>query len=145
MMNDARLMHIQCTVLQIRGYIRGKPLSVNHLLHIQGLGTYHMSKITKVRNEPCPLKANRTPAQSMDVGDDEEMLAEADPSKMEDLQMLADADELAGEQTWPTKDEEAAMMDAGWEDGDDHMVEAEGEGGSKVGCREQKGERGWDG
>ena len=71
--------------------------------------------------------------------DEDEVLASADPSKREDLGMLAEADELAGEQTWPTKDEEAEMMDAGWEDDDIDMKGQKGQqveataGGSKVG------------
>lgn len=41
---------------QLTGYIRGKPLSVNQLVHLTGIGTFQMATITKGLGEPCPFK-----------------------------------------------------------------------------------------
>ena len=40
--------------LQVTGYLRGPPLSVNRLVHIPGYGDYQMSKIT-APTDPNPL------------------------------------------------------------------------------------------
>lgn len=96
---------------QVQGYIRGRPLCVNHLVHLPGVGNFRLSKISKAKNEPAPLKEARggkTGAMETEAAEEEEVLARADPSKMEALTMLAEVDELAGEQTWPTEEEEAA-------------------------------------
>ncbi|OQR82743.1 pre-rRNA-processing protein TSR1 [Achlya hypogyna] len=72
--------------LHITGYLRGKPLSANQLIHLTDIGTYQLSHVTK--------------------GDDPNvLLARADPAKQEDLQYEAEVDTFAAEQTWPTEEE----------------------------------------
>ncbi|CAK4074489.1 unnamed protein product [Aphanomyces euteiches] len=69
--------------LQVTGYVRGRPLSVNQLVHVTDIGTFQMSHILQ--------------------GD--QIVATADPSKREDLQFEADVDTFAADQTWPTEEE----------------------------------------
>ncbi|OQS04497.1 pre-rRNA-processing protein TSR1 [Thraustotheca clavata] len=72
--------------LHISGFLRGKPLSVNQLIHLTDIGTYQLSHVLK--------------------GDDNTtVLARADPSKQEDLQYEAEVGTFAAEQTWPTEEE----------------------------------------
>ncbi|KDO28803.1 hypothetical protein SPRG_05711 [Saprolegnia parasitica CBS 223.65] len=72
--------------LHVTGYLRGKPLSANQLIHLTDIGTYQLSHVVK--------------------GDDQNtLLARADPSKQEDLQYEAEVDTFAAEQTWPTEEE----------------------------------------
>lgn len=39
--------------------MRGKPLSVNQLVHVPGVGTFAMAQIRRCRQEPCPLREPR--------------------------------------------------------------------------------------
>ena len=49
---------------QVRGYVRGKPLCVNQLVHLPGVGTFSMAQIRRCRLEPCPLRGGaRKPQQ----------------------------------------------------------------------------------
>jgi len=100
-------------VLRVRGYVRGKPLNVDQLVHLPGVGTYAMSRILKAGvAEPCPLRGARSSSSSsgmMEEGEGgKEVLAEAvgGEAREESLKMWAEVDELAGEQTWPTMEEE---------------------------------------
>ncbi|KAF0695474.1 Aste57867_13717 [Aphanomyces stellatus] len=72
--------------LHVTGYIRGRPLSVNHLIHLTDIGTFQMSHIAS-------------------GADPSVVLATADPTKRDDLQYEADVDTFAAEQTWPTEEE----------------------------------------
>lgn len=49
------------------------------------------------------MRAGRQEGQGL--GQVGAVLAEADPAAQEDLQMEAQVDHLAGEQTWPTEEE----------------------------------------
>ncbi|TYZ62595.1 hypothetical protein PybrP1_002355 [[Pythium] brassicae (nom. inval.)] len=103
-------------VLQLSGYVRGKPLSVNQLLHITDVGTFQMSHITIT-----PVKQVDA-AGKMQVGDEgvesaaelsEHVLATASAELQEDLRYEAEYDPFAAEQTWPTQEElEEAERDA---------------------------------
>jgi hypothetical protein len=46
-------------MLQLRGYIVGRPLSVDQLVHVPSLGTFRMHAISKAPSEPCTLKPKR--------------------------------------------------------------------------------------
>lgn len=103
-------------VLQVSGYIRGKPLSVNQLLHITDVGTFQMSHITIT-----PVKQVDASGK-MQIGDEsvqdaaeltEHVLATASAELQEDLRYEAEYDPFAAEQTWPTQEElEEAERDA---------------------------------
>ena len=72
--------------------------------------------------------------------EEEEVLARADPSKVEALTSLAEADELAGEQTWPTREEEAEAVAAAMAmEGEGEGEEDAGDGGKRK--KEQSKER----
>lgn len=88
--------------LKVSGYLRGRPLSVNQLVHITGHGTYKMSKI-EASPDPYPERSHR--AKSSDMGIEDSTLAVVDESKVPSLQEEATPDLLAGEQTWPTNEE----------------------------------------
>ncbi|TMW60731.1 hypothetical protein Poli38472_000773 [Pythium oligandrum] len=95
--------------LQLSGYIRGKPMSVNQLIHITDVGTFQLSHITQGETKQTKVE------QKLDMSDDMAaetaatsetvVLAQADPSVQEDLRMEAEYDPFAAEQTWPTKEE----------------------------------------
>ncbi|DAZ99793.1 TPA: hypothetical protein N0F65_001302 [Lagenidium giganteum] len=102
--------------LEISGYIRGKPLSVNQLIHITDVGTFQMSHISqgqlKVAEKAATEKMEMEDATA--VAEHEfAVLARADPSIQEDLRCEAEYDPFAAEQTWPTNEElEEAEQDA---------------------------------
>ena len=118
-------------VLRVRGYVRGKSLNVDQLVHLPGVGTYAMSRILKAGvAEPCPLRGARSSSSSssMEQGEEgREVLAEAvgGAGREEALKMWAEVDELAGEQTWPTMEEEREGGGA-WSD-EEEEGEEEGE------------------
>ncbi|XP_041097157.1 pre-rRNA-processing protein TSR1 homolog [Polyodon spathula] len=93
--------------LRVSGYVRGRALNVNRLVHIVGHGDFQMSQIDAPR-DPLPMTARGTRGGDMEMqeGDDEvRMLMRADPSRQESLQMEAEPDPMEGEQTWPTESE----------------------------------------
>ena len=79
--------------LCVTGYIRGRELSANSLVHIQNYGDFQISKITSAVH---PLY------KTMDV--DPTVLAVPD-SRQESLVSENEPDMMEGEQTWPTEDE----------------------------------------
>ncbi|XP_047450999.1 pre-rRNA-processing protein TSR1 homolog [Mugil cephalus] len=101
--------------LCVSGYIRGRPLLVDRLVHISGHGDFQLSQID-APSDPLPLNvATARPAKpgkgdvDMQVeGGDEapvRVLMKADPSNRESLQAEAEVDPMEGEQTWPTESE----------------------------------------
>ncbi|KAK1158272.1 hypothetical protein AOXY_G23127 [Acipenser oxyrinchus oxyrinchus] len=93
--------------LRVSGYVRGRALDVNRLVHIVGHGDFQMSQIDAPR-DPLPMAARGTRGGDMDMqeGDDEvRMLMRADPSRQESLQTEAELDPMEGEQTWPSESE----------------------------------------
>lgn len=90
--------------LKIHGYIRGKSLSVNGLVHIPGWGEYQMSRIDSSPDpHPLLLHSRDSEANVMDGGTF--MLAESDPALQETLTSTNEVDPMEGEQTWPTEEE----------------------------------------
>ncbi|KAE8883214.1 Pre-rRNA-processing protein [Phytophthora fragariae] len=95
--------------LQINGYLRGKPLSVNQLIHVTDVGTFQLSRITRAAASQTQRVADmsgKPPVAPVPaVQDDDLVLATADPTLQEDLRLEAEYDPFASEQTWPTNEE----------------------------------------
>ncbi|KAM6933854.1 pre-rRNA-processing protein TSR1 homolog [Xenentodon cancila] len=102
--------------LCVSGYVRGRPLGVNRLVHISGHGDFQLSQID-APSDPLPLNLT-TPrptkpgkegdVEMQDGGETEapvRVLMKADPSSRESLQAEAEVDPMDGEQTWPTETE----------------------------------------
>lgn len=104
--------------LKISGYVRGRTLNVNSLLHIVGHGDFQMNQID-APVDPFPLnprviKSQKKPNMAMevcvtdaapDMEEDLKVLMKADPDHQESLQTEAIPDPMEGEQTWPTEEE----------------------------------------
>lgn len=84
--------------IRIGGYLRGRPLPLNSLVHIVGVGTGRIKSVV--------IGKGREPNVAL----------EANSEKQESLLIEATADGLSGEQTWPS---EAEMNLGGVEDGPD--------------------------
>uniref|UniRef100_A0A3P9P0Z5 TSR1 ribosome maturation factor n=1 Tax=Poecilia reticulata TaxID=8081 RepID=A0A3P9P0Z5_POERE len=106
--------------LRVSGYVRGRALHANRVVHISGHGDFQLSQID-VPPDPLPLNLTTVratkPGRGRDVemqdGDESEapvrVLMKADPSSRESLQAEAEVDPMDGEQTWPTEQE---LLDA---------------------------------
>ncbi|XP_026196521.1 pre-rRNA-processing protein TSR1 homolog [Anabas testudineus] len=102
--------------LCVSGYVRGRPLRADRLVHISGHGDFQLSQID-APSDPLPLNLTTPrpakPCKAADVdmmdGGEEEppirVLMKADPSCRESLQTEAEVDAMDGEQTWPTESE----------------------------------------
>ncbi|OAY22597.2 hypothetical protein MANES_18G005500v8 [Manihot esculenta] len=99
-----------CTLL-LTGYLHGRSLSVNQLVHVSGAGDFQLHKIEILR-DPFPLN----PRKEVDAMDSDDLLVvevvhsiHPDSLTQEPLLVENVPDPLAGEQTWPT---EAEMAEA---------------------------------
>nr|XP_020509568.1 pre-rRNA-processing protein TSR1 homolog [Labrus bergylta] len=102
--------------LCVSGYVRGRPLRVDRLVHISGHGDFQLSQVD-APSDPLPLHLTAArPAKPgkegevdmLDGVEDEapvRVLMKADPSRRESLEMEAEVDPMDGEQTWPTETE----------------------------------------
>ncbi|KAG7478508.1 pre-rRNA-processing protein TSR1-like [Solea senegalensis] len=101
--------------LRVSGYVRGRPLRVDRLVHITGHGDFHLGQID-APSDPLPVNITSRAGKPgkggevdmMDAGEDEapvRVLMTADVSCRESLQTEADVDPMDGEQTWPTETE----------------------------------------
>lgn len=100
--------------LRVSGFLRGRNLSVNGLIHIPGWGDFQMTKI-EAPQDPHPLnlqsktvhhkRKNDAQIEIMDAEVQAILLGEADPVKQQSLQFENIPDPLDGEQTWPTEEE----------------------------------------
>ncbi|XP_028722558.1 pre-rRNA-processing protein TSR1 homolog isoform X2 [Peromyscus leucopus] len=104
--------------LKISGYVRGRTLNVNSLLHIVGHGDFQMNQID-APVDPFPLnprviQSQKKPNVAMeicttdavaDMEEDLKVLMKADPDQQETLQTEVFPDPMEGEQTWPTEEE----------------------------------------
>ncbi|CAM5164320.1 unnamed protein product [Eretmochelys imbricata] len=106
--------------LKVSGFVRGRTLNVNSLVHIVGHGDFQM---TQVDAPPDPFSLNPRMAkdqqrkgQDMEIQDDSvngvvemeeviKVLMKADPRRQESLQSEVIPDPMEGEQTWPTEEE----------------------------------------
>ncbi|CAM9628004.1 unnamed protein product [Ectocarpus sp. 6 AP-2014] len=124
--------------LHVRGYIRGRPLDVNQVIHVGDAGHFGLRQINSAA-EPFPVKpkdrgGGALKGESAAPSAGVEVLARADPER-DDLSVEATVDNLAGEQTWPTEQE---LAQAGGEEEMDGMVDQEmkgndeGKSGGKV-------------
>uniref|UniRef100_A0A3Q3JQ48 Pre-rRNA-processing protein TSR1 homolog n=2 Tax=Monopterus albus TaxID=43700 RepID=A0A3Q3JQ48_MONAL len=102
--------------LCVSGYVRGRPLRVDRLVHISGHGDFQLSQID-APSDPLPLNLTAPRAAKPGIGGDVDMpdggedeaavrvLMKADPSCRESLLAEAEVDPMEGEQTWPTETE----------------------------------------
>ncbi|XP_073902697.1 pre-rRNA-processing protein TSR1 homolog isoform X2 [Castor canadensis] len=104
--------------LKISGYVRGKTMNVNSLLHIVGHGDFQMKQIDAPM-DPFPLntrviKSQKDSSMTMetyatddttDMEEDLKVLVKADPDRQQSLQTEVIPDPMEGEQTWPTEEE----------------------------------------
>jgi pre-rRNA-processing protein TSR1 len=97
--------------LMLSGYVRGRGISVNQLVHLAGVGDFQFSQI-EVLEDPNPISRYRKVAGNGQVdlmaveeeGVDRKMVT-PDPSLLEAVIVENTPDSLAGEQTWPTEEE----------------------------------------
>lgn len=89
-------------VLKVYGYVRGKPLSANGLIHVPGWGEYQMSHID-IAGDPHPVERNRNMKSTAEG--EVHLFEEADPQHQESLISTNEVDPMEGEQTWPTEEE----------------------------------------
>eukprot|EP00669_Euglena_mutabilis_P010158 TRINITY_DN4937_c0_g1_i1.p1 TRINITY_DN4937_c0_g1~~TRINITY_DN4937_c0_g1_i1.p1 ORF type:complete len:842 (-),score=314.04 TRINITY_DN4937_c0_g1_i1:212-2713(-) len=82
-------------LLAVSGYLRGRPLSPDILVHITHIGTFQVHSIV-VQPDPCP--AGRPLPSAVPVA--HEAGADAEP-----LAWIKDVDPMANEQTWPTEED----------------------------------------
>ncbi|XP_034934342.1 pre-rRNA-processing protein TSR1 homolog [Chelonus insularis] len=85
--------------LKVTGYIRGKALSANNLVHIPEFGDYQLVQID-APIDPFPID----PLRDVD-NDDIKILEIADPKNQESLQDENIPEPMDCEQTWPTAEE----------------------------------------
>ncbi|XP_046372243.2 pre-rRNA-processing protein TSR1 homolog isoform X1 [Haliotis rufescens] len=118
--------------LKVTGYLRGKTLTVNRLVHIPGWGDFQMLQID-APDDPYPLnlhpgKQNRktqdVEMESEDPRSEVNVLERCEPGKQESLDSEVLPDPMMGEQTWPTEEE---------------LAEAESESKRKIVKRVPKG------
>ena len=93
--------------LTLTGYVRGKSLPVNSLMHIVGVGT---CRVVQISSKSTPFQSTEGQIQS------QIQVCHATKTLQDSLDPEAEADTLMGEQTWPTSAELAAasaneMMD----------------------------------
>jgi pre-rRNA-processing protein TSR1 len=90
-------------ILTVSGVIRGRPLSINNLIHLSGFGTFaihHATMSTTSSLTTLPTSSSNV----MEV--DNYTITTIQPSIVPGPPvMLATPDVMAGEQTWPTKEE----------------------------------------
>ncbi|XP_076002519.1 pre-rRNA-processing protein TSR1 homolog [Genypterus blacodes] len=101
--------------LCVSGYVRGRPLQVNRLVHISGHGDFQLSQIDApsdplplIVTAPRPAKTGKGDVDMQDGADEEapvRVLMKADPSCRESLVAEAEVDPMDAEQTWPTETE----------------------------------------
>lgn len=96
----------KCMSHVCRGYVRNLGLSANQVLHIPGAGDFQIKQI-QVLEKPQPLglthkgQASGKAASAMEVSASQHFIL-PDPEQQEQLVRENEADDLVGEQTWPT-------------------------------------------
>ncbi|CAB1099973.1 unnamed protein product [Ectocarpus sp. CCAP 1310/34] len=131
--------------LHVRGYIRGRPLDVNQVVHVGDAGHFGLRQINSAA-EPFPVKpkdrgGGALKGESVAPSAGVEVLARADPGR-NDLSVEATVDNLAGEQTWPTEQE---LAQAGGEEEMDGMVDQKVKGNDEGKSDGKVLPQGWSG
>lgn len=100
--------------LCLSGYLRGRILNVNNLVHLPGWGDFQMSQID-APEDPFPLNERLEKNKKKQTEDttmmDESVIKVLDvavPSQQVSLEAEVIPDPMEGEQTWPTPEEMAA-------------------------------------
>lgn len=89
--------------VKIKGYLRGRPMALNSLMHLCGVGA---GRIDVVRSGGNPFSTSRGGRTEVEMaGDSGDAFLRADESKQDSLKIEADSNEMVGEQTWPTEEE----------------------------------------
>ncbi|TFK00372.1 matrix metalloproteinase-17-like [Platysternon megacephalum] len=106
--------------LKVSGFVRGRTLNVNSLVHIVGHGDFQISQVDAPPDpfslNPRVAKGQQRKGQDMEIQDDSvngavemeeviKVLMKADPRRQESLQSEVIPDPMEGEQTWPTEEE----------------------------------------
>ncbi|KAJ1977260.1 ribosome biogenesis protein tsr1 [Dimargaris xerosporica] len=89
-------------LLSVTGFLRGKPLSANRLIHIPGSGDYQIERIVAT---PSPWARKSEGHNAMDMELTETVLDQPDPALQDSLVAENQPDLLMNEQTWPTEEE----------------------------------------
>ncbi|KAI6657534.1 pre-rRNA-processing protein TSR1-like [Oopsacas minuta] len=87
--------------LSLSGYLRGKPLSPNQIVHLPGIGDFQISLI-ETQSDPCPFRGSRHGGMEIDTN---KVRLIPDQTLQESLITEAEVDPMEGEQTWPSKEE----------------------------------------
>ncbi|KAG7272190.1 hypothetical protein CRUP_036904 [Coryphaenoides rupestris] len=102
--------------LCVSGYVRGRPLQVDRLVHLSGYGDFQLGQVDAPA-DPLPLIVPTSRPAKPGKGGDVDMqetavedapvrvLMKADPARQESLRAEAEVDHMDGEQTWPTEEE----------------------------------------
>lgn len=90
--------------LLVSGYVRGRGLNVNQLVHLTGVGDFQLKQVD-VLEDPCPLRQDHKGRKGEAMELEKETILLPDLSLQEQLILENIPDPLAGEQTWPTEEE----------------------------------------
>ncbi|KAJ7538852.1 hypothetical protein O6H91_11G065700 [Diphasiastrum complanatum] len=101
--------HSDKGTLQLAGYLRGRGMSVNQLVHVAGVGDFQLQKID-ILEDPFPLQEQKrhhtADMMLVDGNFENSKVSTILPDEMQEPLVTENIpDELAGEQTWPTEDE----------------------------------------
>ncbi|XP_039180213.1 pre-rRNA-processing protein TSR1 homolog isoform X1 [Crotalus tigris] len=103
--------------LKVSGYVRGRSLNVNSLVHIVGHGDFQMNQVDAppdlfALNLKCPggqlasrKKQGDLSSSVTEMEEEVKVLSKADPAKQQSLQSEVVPDPMEGEQTWPSEEE----------------------------------------
>lgn len=81
--------------LQVTGYLRGRGLSADQLVHLPGMGHYRVCKVELARDQHRAVSTEMFEEQVLSVPTDKQQI----------LEMEGEVDEMNAEQTWPTEEE----------------------------------------
>uniref|UniRef100_A0A670ZAT3 Pre-rRNA-processing protein TSR1 homolog n=1 Tax=Pseudonaja textilis TaxID=8673 RepID=A0A670ZAT3_PSETE len=93
--------------LKVSGYVRGRSLNVNSLVHVVGHGDFQMNQVDAPPDPfvgPLP-GPGLTEISAAEMEEEVKVLSTADPAKQESLQAEGVPDPMEGEQTWPSEEE----------------------------------------
>ncbi|KAH7302740.1 hypothetical protein KP509_23G085500 [Ceratopteris richardii] len=94
----------ECGTLLLSGYVRGRALSVNQLVHLTGVGDYQVKQID-ILEDPSPFRRDHKGMNEAPMDSEKVDTLHPDPAFQEPLIVENVPDPLAGEQTWPTEEE----------------------------------------